>query len=458
MWRRTAWALVSEAVAGRGGRAAQTPLALPARAPAPLATVAAPIGATTAPLHTLASRTAGACSTSSPTMRTGRAAGGVAALFSHHRPLSTSRPAASAAAAAPPPQDYYAVLGVPRTATDSDIKRAYYKLAKAYHPDTNKENPAGAASKFQEAGKAYEALRDPDKRAAYDAAGSAQAYESGGGNPFGGGGGGGPFGGAGGPGGPEVEDIFAAFFGGLGGSPGGGRGRASRGGFAWGGGGGGGNPFANMRPAMPDAHIAVRIPFMDAIRGGVRTLNLSDSGSAGGGGGSGGTRSVEVNIPAGVGTGATLRLAGQGPRPPPGYPPNTTPGDLLIEVDVEPHPIFERVGPDILVTAAVPLWDAIAGGAITVRTLDGDKELVIKAGTQPGDRLRMRGYGAPRLGRGGVSSGRGDQYVRVAVRLPKATTAGQLAAVEAVRVAFDGRAGAGGAGASSGEDEKKKAA
>ena len=347
-----------------------------------------------------------------------------------------------------------------RTATDSEIKRAYYKLAKAYHPDTNKDDPAGAAAKFQEAGKAYEALRDPDKRAVYDAAGSAAAYEAGGGGPFGGeGGAGGPFGGGGGPG-PDVEDIFAAFFGGLGGGgAGGGRGRTARGGFAWGGGGGGGgNPFAGMRAAMPDAHIAVRIPFMDAIRGGVRTLNLAGPGP--GPGGAGDTRSVEVNIPAGVGRGATLRLAGQGPRPPPGYPAGTTPGDLLIEVDVEPHPVFERAGADILVSAAVPLWAAIAGGSVTVPTLDGDKELVIKAGTQPGDRLRMRGYGAPRLGRGGVSAGRGDQYVKVAVRVPRATTAAQRAAVEAARAAFgEGRAGAGGgAGAGSGEDEKKKAA
>jgi len=390
------------------------------------------------------------------------AAAGRPALHHHHhhalrRPASTTRPAAGAAAAAsaavPPPRDYYDVLGVSKTASDSEIKRAYYKLAKAYHPDTNKDDPAGAASKFQEAGKAYETLRDPDKRAAYDAAGSAAAFESGGGSPFGAGG---PFGGGGGGaggGGPSVDDIFSAFFGGLGGSGGGGR-PGARGGFAWG--SAGGNPFANMRPSMPDAHVAVRIPFMDAIRGGVRTLSLAD---ASGGSAGGGSRSVEVNIPAGVGPGATLRLAGQGPRPPPGYPPNTAPGDLLIEVDVEPHPVFERAGADIHVAAAVPFWDAAGGGTISVPTLDGPRELAIKAGTQPGDRLRMRGFGAPRLGRGGAAAGRGDQYVRVAVRVPRATTAAQRTALEAVKAAFEGgQASASGTGASAGEDEKKKAA
>lgn len=311
-----------------------------------------------------------------------------------------------------PARDYYDVLGVPKGAPDADVKRAYYRLAKAHHPDTN-PGDAAAAAKFQEATRAYDALRDPQKRALYDALGSADEFEA---AEKGGGGGagpraGGPFGGAPGSSGvpPDVEDVFAAFFGGLGG-----RGGFRAAGF------GGGFPGGGFGFAAPDARVGLRIPFDLAARGGRRTLNV--------GGGDGGA--VEVDIPAGVDTGATLRLAGRGPRPPPGAPAGTPAGDLLVQLEVEASPTFGRAGADVTVSAAVDFWDAALGATVTVPTpLDGEVKLALKPGTQPGDRLRMRGYGLPRPTARARSpsppppgAGRGDQYVRVAVRVPRALT------------------------------------
>ena len=298
-------------------------------------------------------------------------------------------------------RDYYDVLGVSKAASDGDIKKAYYKLAKKHHPDTN-AGDADAAKKFQEATRAYDALRDPQKRSLYDSLGSADAYESvekGGGGGGGGGGAGGPFGGYGGGGGggvpPDVEDVFAAFFGGLGGGGGGGRR-----GFAWAGGG----PFGGFAARAPDARASLRIPFDLAATGGRRTITV-------------GGASVELDIPAGVDTGAVLRLAGRGPQPPPGAPPGTPSGALLVELDVDPSPIFDRAGADVTVRTDVDVWDAALGASVRVPTpLDGERELTLKPGTQPGDRLRMRGYGLPRLRNG---SGRGDQFVVISVRVPR---------------------------------------
>lgn len=338
-------------------------------------------------------------------------------------------------------RDYYDVLGVSKTASDSEVKRAYYKLAKQHHPDTN-AGDAAAARKFQEATRAYDALRDPQKRALYDSLGSADAYESvekggggaGPGGPGAGGGGFNPFGGGGGgPGGvpPDVEDVFAAFFGGLGG--GGARGGRGGGGFRW---AGGGHPFGGFAAAVPDMHVSLRIPFDLAATGGRRTINV-------------GGAAVELDIPAGVDSGAVLRLAGRGPPPPPGAPPGTPAGSLLVELDVERSPTFDRAGADVSVRADVDYWDAALGASIRVPTpLDGTRELTLKPGTQPGDRLRMRGYGLPRLGRGAGAAaagggGRGDQYVSVGVRVPRSLTPRARELLAALRDEMKGGRGGG---------------
>ena len=387
-----------------------------------------------------------------------------------------------------PPRDYYDVLGVPRGAPEAEVKRAFYRLAKKHHPDANADgDQAEAARKFQEVNKAYDCLRDPQKRALYDqvgveafeggvGSGGAAAGGAGGGGPgfgggFGGFGGGGPFGGGGSrQQQPDVEDIFAAFFGGLGGRAGmggaatGGRGGGG-GGFSWSSSSGGPNPFAAAMMRSPDIHVSVRLPFEAAARGGRRTLNLAGIRNESS------SRAVEIDVPAGVDTGAVLRLSGQGAPLPAGAPRGASRGDLLVEVEVEPSPVFARRSregrpEDVEVRADVDFWDAALGGSATVPTpLDGPRELALRPGTQPGDRLRMKGYGLPRLPRRGASAGsgsradRGDQYVRVGVRVPRRLSAKAARLLRELAEEVKGGGGSGGTGSSeSAEEEKTKAA
>lgn len=407
--------------------------------------------------------------------------------------LSPAQPSHTAAreskSSSSPPRDYYDVLGVPRGAPEAEVKRAFYRLAKKHHPDANADgDQAEAARRFQEVNKAYDCLRDPQKRALYDQVG-VEAFEGGvgsggaagaGGGAGGGFGGGGPFGGFGGgfAGGgrqqqqPDVEDIFAAFFGGLGGRGAAGAGGRG-GGFSWSS-SSGQNPFAAAMMRSPDIHVSVRLPFEAAARGGRRTLNLAGVGGFGGAR-SESSRAVEIDVPAGVDTGAVLRLSGQGAPLPAGAPRGATRGDLLVEVEVEPSPVFARRSregrpEDVEVRADVDFWDAALGGSATVPTpLDGPRELALRPGTQPGDRLRMKGYGLPRLpprrGQGASSSDRGDQYVRVGVRVPKKLSA--KAARLLRELAEEVKGGGGGTGSSkssssesseSAEEEKAKAA
>ncbi|QKT03143.1 DnaJ domain-containing protein [Ectothiorhodospiraceae bacterium 2226] len=293
-------------------------------------------------------------------------------------------------------KDYYQVLGVPREATQEDIKRAYRKLARKYHPDVSKE--ANAEARFKELGEAYEVLRDPEKRAAYDRLGA--NWRAGedfrpppdwdAGFEFRGGFGGGP--------GGEFSDFFDTLFGA--GSPFGARpGGARRGGFA-------------MRGE--DHHAKIRVSLADAYRGAERTVSLQAPAVDGLGRVKTNTRQLRVKIPAGVSEGGRIRLAGQG-HPGVGDAPA---GDLYLEIAFEPHPLFRAEGRDIHLTLPVTPWEAALGAKVPVPTLGGTVDMNVPAGAQSGQKLRLRGRGLP-------GKPPGDQYVTLQIAIPQADTAEQ---------------------------------
>ena len=302
------------------------------------------------------------------------------------------------------------MLGVPRGASSSDIKKvrgvalrcalrcsltpvsaaqAYYALAKQCHPDTNKS--ADAETRFQELSKAYETLKDDDSRRSYDQLGHAHFEQAsggggggggggpGGGNPFGGGQGFHPFG-AGFSGGrvnmnsADFEDIMGSFFG---------AGRPSR-----------------------DISVQLNLDFMEAAKGARKSVRLPGGGV------------VELDIPAGVDSGSRLRVDGAG-QPASG---RQGAGHLYVTLNVREHPKFVREGPHLHVDATIGIDVAALGGRVTVPTLQGDAELTVPAGTQPGDTLRLRGKGLPRMD---ASRGLGDQLVHFALTVPKSLNARQ---------------------------------
>jgi curved DNA-binding protein len=305
-------------------------------------------------------------------------------------------------------KDYYDTLGISREATEADIKRAYRRLARKYHPDVSKE--AEAETRFKEVGEAYEVLKDPEKRAAYDqlganwkagqefrpppgAGGRRYYYSTGGGESFGGGGE--HFGG-----GPRAEqfegfsDFFESLFGerGMGGGPGPRAGTRR------------GQDF-RYRQAGPtrgeDQHARIQISLQDAFLGASRTLELRAPDGA--------QRSIRVAIPRGVTDGQRIRLAGQGL---PGLQGGAA-GDLFLEVSFEPHPMFEAEGRNILLTLPVTPWEAALGETVAVPTLGGRVDLKIPAGSQSGRRLRLKGRGLP-------GKPVGDQIVTLRIDTPPA--------------------------------------
>ncbi|MGO2099921.1 molecular chaperone DnaJ [Vagococcus salmoninarum] len=339
-------------------------------------------------------------------------------------------------------RDYYEVLGVSKSATDDELKKAYRKLSKQYHPDINKE--ADAEDKFKEITEAYEVLSDPQRRAAYDQYGHASTDPNyGGGGGFGGGG----FGGAGGFGG--FEDIFESFFGG--------------------GGGRSANPNAPRQGA--DLQYSLKLKFEEAIFGIGRTIkfNREDSCSTcSGTGAKAGTKpetctkchgqgtlnverqtplgrvmtrqtcdqcsgsgqtikdpctdchgsgrvkkkhSVKVNVPAGVEDGQQMRLSGQGEAGINGGPY----GDLYVVFHVEESDLYDREGSEIYYDLPLSFVQSALGDEVEVPTVHGKVKLKIPAGTQTGTTFRLRGKGAPKL-RG---SGTGDQQVTVKIITPK---------------------------------------
>jgi len=299
-------------------------------------------------------------------------------------------------------KDYYALLGVPKTASEKEIKAAFRKLARKHHPDVNPGNKASEA-KFKDINEAYEVLGDPEKRRKYDELGANwRMYEQAGAPPGGGwqhapsGGQGGfrtmteeemreMFGGA-----DPFSDFFHTFFGGSAGF-GGDAGRRTRG--------------ARTRPARQgrDVEHELELDLEDALRGTTRRLSLSHDGQA---------RTVDVRIPAGVTDGSRVRISGEGEQGVGG----AESGHLYLRVRLAPHPLFERKGRDLYVKSAVPVTTAVLGGEAQVQTLAGKPaRLRIPALTQNGQLFRLKGYGMPAIGN---AEERGDLYARVDVQLP----------------------------------------
>ena len=376
------------------------------------------------------------------------------------------------------------MLGVNKNASTSDIKKAYYGLAKKYHPDTNKD-PA-AKDRFGEAQTAYEMLSDPKKKEAWDTYGSA-AFDQGDPNAgagTGGGGAGGPFGAgasgfqgfSGGFGGADFnfEDLFGAFTGG------GRRGRGSR-----------QNPFQEEILVGQDIEVQTNISFMDAAKGTTKDIYItplvqcktcsgnglkkgqsrsackkcggsgtrvhfvqagfqmaSTCDACGGQGvaiprggecgsckGSGAVRerkTVSVDIPGGVEDGMRLRVSGEGDAPPTGTAANpaarTSRGDLYAFIRVAQDPKFGRSGADVLYTASLPLTTAALGGEVMVPTLDGEVKVKVATGTTTGDKVTLGGMGMPKLG--SRRSAAGDLRVEFKVLMPKYLSANQRTILE----------------------------
>ena len=302
-------------------------------------------------------------------------------------------------------RDFYEILGVPKGASEQDIKKAYRKLAMKYHPDRNKGRK-DAESRFKEAKEAYEALSDKEKRAAYDRFGHAGIDPSMAGAAGGGAGGfdfnemfrqsrasgaapGGGFQGFQFEGNPE--DLFEGLFGGA---------------------TGGGRRGAPRSRKGADVGYRMNVSLEQAARGFETMLTVPAEDDAG-------TRTLEVKIPAGIRSGQKVRVAGRGHAGHQGGPA----GDVLVEIHIEPHPSFEREGDDLVTRATISQPQAALGGEIDVNTLDGRVTMTIPPGTQPGRRFRLRGKGVK-----GMKSGEfGDLYVQVQVETPTHLTAEQQA-------------------------------
>ena len=268
-------------------------------------------------------------------------------------------------------KDYYKTLGVARDASADDIKRAYRKLARKYHPDVSKE--PNAENRFKDVAEAYEVLKDADKRAAYDQLGSNWQAGQGFTPPPGWGSG---FEFRSGAGGGGFSDFFDSLFG-----------------------RGFGDERGPRRPAgREDQHAQIRITLEDAFHGSTRTVNLSQA--------DGRTRTLEVRIPKGVRAGQRIRLAGQGGHG----------ADLYLEIDFAPHRLYRLEGADLYLDLPVTPWEAALGATVKVPTLGGPVELTIPAGSQSGDRLRLRGRGLP------AKPAPGDQYVVLKLVTPPART------------------------------------
>lgn len=284
--------------------------------------------------------------------------------------------------------DYYDILGVTKTASADELKKAYRKQALEWHPDRHKDDKEAAERRFKEINEAYQVLSDTNKRAAYDQYGH-QAFAPGGGaagrNPFSGGFGGqsGPFtytyttnGNGQNPFGNmdfgDPFDIFAQFF-------------------------GGGNPFGGRGRSVP--RYSLTIDFMEAVKGVTKEVSIEG-------------KKKKIKIPAGIYEGASINFK-----------------DFILSVNIRPHETFERDGADVYVRVSIPYSLAVLGGEISVPTVDKDVKIRLRPGTQSGTMMRLRGKGAPRLHGGGS----GDEYVRLNILVPGKLSREQKDVVEDIK-------------------------
>jgi molecular chaperone DnaJ len=349
-------------------------------------------------------------------------------------------------------RDYYEVLGVDRNASETEIKKAYRKLARQYHPDMNPDNQEEAAEKFKEVHEAYEVLGDQEKRGRYDQFGHAAFDMGAGAGPGGAGSDFGIFGG--------FEDILDVFFGG---------------------GGGFGSPFGGGQRGGPrrgpDLQMNIELSFKEAAFGVEREVTIQrweDCGDCGGSGAAPGTepvtcykcggtgqvrvtqriafgqfstvttcdnckgtgktiekpcntchgkgkvrrpRKVNIKVPAGVDNGSALRLAGEGELGTQGGPP----GDLIVRIRVRPHKVFKREKDNVVMEVPISFVQAALGDEIEIPTLDGNTKFRIPEGTQPNAVFHLRGKGIPHL----QGYGRGDQILNIKVVIPTKLTENQ---------------------------------
>jgi len=304
-------------------------------------------------------------------------------------------------------KDYYKVMGVPRDATEAQIKQAYRKLARKYHPDVSKEKDAEA--RFKEVGEAYEVLKSPEKRAAYDQLGSGprpgeefrpppdwgSGFEFSGAPP------------GAGAGGADYSDFFEALFGAA---RSGAAGRTHRG-------------FDTGRGE--DHHAKVLLDLQATLEGGSRTFTLRMPELDAQGHVMLKERVLNVQIPKGILPGQTIRLAGQG-APPPG---KGTAGDLYLEVEFQPHPMYRIEGRDLYLDLPVAPWEAALGVTVKSPTPAGAVDLKIPAGSRAGTKLRLKGRGIP-------ASPPGDFFVVLEIALPDATSDKAKAAYRAMAEAL----------------------
>ena len=300
-------------------------------------------------------------------------------------------------------KDYYEILGVPRKATQDDVKRAYRKLARKFHPDVSKD--ADAEVRFKELGEAYAVLKDPEKRAAYDQMGSQwktgqdfqppPGWDAGfefSGRDFGAG-----------PGG-DHSDFFEALFG-----------RHV-----------GGGPRAQRHAQGQDHHAKVLIDLADAYAGAQRGISLRMPMLDAQGRVTMQQRTLDVNIPKGVRAGQHLRLAGQGG---PGMGEGAA-GDLYLEIAFKPDPRFRADGRDVYLDLPLAPWEAALGAVVAAPTPEGPVQLTIPPGSVAGRRLRLKGRGIP-------GSPPGDLYVVLAIALPPADSESAKEAWRTLAQAFD---------------------
>jgi curved DNA-binding protein len=281
-------------------------------------------------------------------------------------------------------KDYYEILGVARDASQDDIRKAYRKLAKRYHPDVSKEKNADA--RYREINEAHEVLKDPDKRSKYDTLGPnwqqgqdftpPPGWEDTGGRV--------EYGGEW----DSFSDFFKTVFGGLGGS------------FS----GFGGGPRGRRVVQQRDSEVELELSLEEAARGGTHTFSLRSSGRAG-------AQAINVKLPRGIIEGSRIRLPGKSPGG----------GDLYVTLHIAPHPVFAAEGHNLTRALKIEPWQAVLGGTVAVSTLFGSVDVKIPPGIQNGQKLRLKGKGLPMRDKDGTDQN-GDLYVRIEVNIPKYLT------------------------------------